>query len=143
MKKLSWGNQQHIDLVSGGTPFDIILGSDILYNPDLTVLSNLAKTLRKLSGLGTIALIASPDASLDGKLTQEFYAQLEQDGFAIEDISEQPEVAELRVLSGYSTFEHGEEVTVRHGTSGGENGRGPVRLIRMRRLRLGAASSRL
>ena len=38
VKKLSWGNQQHIDIVSGGTPFDIILGSDIL---------NLLRTHRK------------------------------------------------------------------------------------------------
>ena len=81
---------------------------------------------------------------MDAPLTQEFYAQLQKDGFEVEDISEQPDVAELRVLSGFSTFEHCEEITVRHGTSGGgDNGRGPVRLIRMRRLSLGAPSSRL
>ena len=96
VKRLRWGSQQDIDLACGPAPFDIVLGSDLLYHAAHH--RRLATTITQLSGLGTIVLLASPDAEVDDEVMQAFYERLRASGFELEDISEQPEVAELRVL---------------------------------------------
>ena len=96
VKRLRWGSQQDIDLACGPAPFDIVLGSDLLYHAAHH--RRLATTITQLSGLGTIVLLASPDAEVDDEMMQAFYERLRASGFELEDISEQPEVAELRVL---------------------------------------------
>lgn len=62
-EQLRWGSQQDIDLVCGALPFDLVLGSDVVYSEEDH--DRLATTLVQLSGLGTVVLLASPGAALD------------------------------------------------------------------------------
>ena len=49
-RTLSWGDDDHIEAVAALGPFDLVVGSDLLYNPASTML--LVDTLEALSTPG-------------------------------------------------------------------------------------------
>jgi len=59
VSKLRWGDSEEIAAVR--PPFDLILGSDIIYHKDSN--DELADTIAALSGPGTVVLWATPDGA--------------------------------------------------------------------------------
>ena len=61
IQQLRWGDPH--DIAQTQPPFDLLLGSDIIYHKDSH--AELADTLAALSDEGTVVLIATPDGSAD------------------------------------------------------------------------------
>ena len=95
VSKLRWGDSEEIAAVR--PPFNLILGSDIIYHKDSN--DELADTIAALSGPGTVVLWATPDGAGGddsapvSDLGVEFFTRLrEVHGFEMDDISEDDEV---------------------------------------------------
>ena len=82
-------------------PFDVLLGSDIMYHQAHH--SALAETIAGLTTVGSVVWWSSSDGDLSSAHGLGFYELLRQHGFEIVDVSARPEVLALREISGYST----------------------------------------
>lgn len=84
VQKLRWGDQAQI--AASEPPYDVILGSDLLYESDQ--LEVLADTLVGLSSPGTSIFLATPDRVRTDEFSPlgRFYRRLQRCGIAIEDI---------------------------------------------------------
>lgn len=134
VSKLRWGDSEEIAAVR--PPFDLILGSDIIYHKDSN--DELADTIAALSGPGTVVLWATPDGaggddsapaygSPVSDLGAEFFTRLrEVHGFEMDDISEDDEVvAAIDEVSPTTGAEAGFDAFSTYYV------RGPIRLTRM------------
>ena len=106
LRTLRWGDEADIaaarTLPSGGdAPFDVLIGSDIMYHQPLH--EPLADTIAALTGPGSTVFWSTADGDLDAAHGQGFYERLRRHGFRVRDVTEQPKVAAAKADSGYST----------------------------------------
>ena len=108
LRRLRWGNRgdmtaaRSADDWAQGLPFDVLLGSDIMYHQAHH--SALAvDTIVGLTTVGSVVWWSSSDGDLSSAHGLGFYERLRQHGFEIVDVSARPEVLALREISGYST----------------------------------------
>ena len=105
--RLRWGDAA--DIASVRPPFDLIMGSDIIYHRDSQI--QLADTIEALSAPGTVVLWATPDGSGSDEPAPEaggrkslgvgFFERMRSLGFELSDVTEEPAVQEaIRVVEG-------------------------------------------
>ena len=119
VRRLKWGEAE--DLASAQGPYDLLLGSDIMYDPNLY--DALAETIIALTAAdGEVLLVTREGSPTDTAATLEaaFYGRLRGAGFEVADITKTEEVAEtLRLVQGRYTAE--------------QSGRGELCVVRMKR----------
>lgn len=121
MRPLKWGDPELIAATE--PPFDLILGSDIMYHSSHHDV--LAETIVGLSSVGTRVLWATPDWELQRKESAKgFRERLEQAGFEMRELTEEPGVKAIIEavqgdMDGAGWFPYG--------------GRGPVKVYEMQR----------
>ena len=117
VRRLKWGE----DLASAQGPYDLLLGSDIMYDPNLY--DALAETIIALTAAdGEVLLVTREGSPTDAAATLEaaFYGRLRGAGFEVADITKTEEVAAtLRLVQGRYTAE--------------QSGRGELCVVRMQR----------
>ena len=90
VRRLVWGEEA--DVAAVGSPFDLIVGSDIIYHGEDHL--TLAETLAALSGEGTTVLFVTPDGSGGGAaLGAPFFFECRRLGFDVEDVTQAEAVA--------------------------------------------------
>lgn len=97
LQKLCWGDEQQLS--ASKPPYDVILGSDILFFD--SELSRLADTIIGLSAPGTHILLAGPDCLPHQRARhyQAFYAQLREGGIELVDVlRDGPRAKKLKLL---------------------------------------------
>jgi len=97
VQKLCWGDAKHLS--ASGPPYDVILGSDILFFD--TELDHLADALIALSGPGTRILLAGPDylPHCQDDISWRFYSRLQRGGIEVIDvIAEGPKAKKLKLI---------------------------------------------
>ena len=89
LRPLGWGDNSEI--ATAGTPFDVLVGADIMYHRENHGI--LADTIAALTAVGSVVFWSTSN----GPISAGFFERLRDvHGFEIEGISERPEVLYLK-----------------------------------------------
>lgn len=127
LERLQWGDIAAT--VALKPPFEVLLGSDIMYHEEHH--RALADTIAELSTIGTVVLWVTPDWCIEEPT--ELQTRLADYGFESREISGEPVVAE--VLAQFQDEDKGRPAEPPWG-------RGPIRVVEMRRTSLPTARPR-